>query len=404
MRIGLIISQPFRESIGTDVRIRGLSEGMAKLGVEVVILSPFDRKEEKLCDNIILKPLKEKSNNLVSLKAIYGIGKKIINSKRLKELPIPQIYYMERIAKSLAKDIEKKVEALNLDAVQAEQEIAALSCVYTPNKLSVPILFDIHGIWPEELVASGLLKPDSSRYKKILKIEKRIVNNVDAVLVVSEEMKKYVVDKYKASSDFVHVIPNAAFPRRNERPYNPEAFKVVYAGTLTFRENMPLLLDSFQFVAKKCSKAHFYLSSKGEALDFVKSYARKIEATLTFTWLDDFYHFYNFLMTCHVGTIPALKHTWRQMATPAKLYDYLSAGVPVVSVDIGSSWNEIISKNKVGILTENNPEAFASAILTFLKNPELVYEYGNRAIQLVKNELNYEKSAEQLKKLYEKLA
>jgi glycosyltransferase involved in cell wall biosynthesis len=403
MRIGLIISQPFGESIGTDVRIRGLSQGLAKLGAEVIILSPFNTKEEELFNNVILKPLKEKSDSLIPLKTIYNIGRKIINSRRLRYLPIPQIYYMERVAKSLAKDIEKQVKTLNLDVVQAEQELAALSCVFAVNELSVPILFDIHGIWSEELVASGLLKPNSSKYKKILKIEKRIVNNVDAVLVVSEEMKKYVVGKYEASSDFVHIISNAAFPRRNERPYEPETSKVIYAGTLTFRENMPLLLHSFLFAAKKCPKARFYLSGKGDALNFVKSYARQIGIDPTFTWFEDFHRFYDFLMACHVGTIPALKHSWRQMATPAKLYDYLSAGVPVVSVDIGSSWNEIIRENKVGILTEDDPEAFANAIITFLKNPELVYEYGNRAIQLVKQKLNYQKSAEQLKKLYMKL-
>lgn len=402
MRVGLIISQPFYQSIGTDVRINGLAVGLAKIGVEVTILSPFPVNEVTLPDNIVVKQLTKESSVLFS-KTIYGVGKRLINSKLSKIIPTSQSYLIKKVAKSLAKDIEVAVNELELDLVQAEQEIAALSCVYASRKLSIPIVADFHGIWIEELIASGLLKPNSLQHRRLLEVEKKIAKNVDAVLVVSGEMKSYVVNKYDLLSNQVHVIPNGAFPRSKSRLFESDASKVVYAGTLTMRENMPLLLHSFSIVSEKYSKARFYMSNKGDALDFVKAYAKQLHVTPTFTWFDDFDSFYKFLGTCHVGVIPALRHKWRQMATPAKLYDYLSVGLPVVSVDISASWNEIIRKNKVGILTEDNPKSFAEAILTLLKNPELVFEYGNRAIQLVKTELNYQKSAEQLKDVYDKL-
>jgi len=41
MKVGFVLSQPFGHSIGTDVRIRGLVEGLSKLGVEVHIITPF---------------------------------------------------------------------------------------------------------------------------------------------------------------------------------------------------------------------------------------------------------------------------------------------------------------------------------------------------------------------------
>lgn len=377
--------------------------GLAELDVEVTILSPFPVKETALANNIVVKQLTKKSSDLSLLRIIYGVGKKLVNSKLLEGIPVPQPFFIDRVTKSLAKNIEKTIKELKLDLVQAEQEIAALSCVHASRKLSVPTVADFHGIWLEELIASGLLKPKSSKYRKLLEVEKKIVENVDAILVVSDEMKKYVIDKYDLSGDIINVIPNAAFPRREKRPFESEVSNVVYAGTLTMRENMLLLLHAFSLVIKMYPRARFYLSNKGDALGIVKAYAHQLQVEPTFTWFKDFDSFYKFLMTCHVGVIPALRHRWRQMATPAKLYDYLSVGVPVVSVDIGSSWNEIIRKNKVGILTENNPESFAEAVLTLLENPELVFEYGNRAIQLVRTELNYQRSAERLKDVYHKL-
>jgi glycosyltransferase involved in cell wall biosynthesis len=67
------------------------------------------------------------------------------------------------------------------------------------------------------------------------------------------------------------------------------------------------------------------------------------------------------------------------MAYPQKLYDYLSVGLPIVANEIGA-WTKIIKENRVGIVTDNNPKAFAHGILEFLQNPELIHECGQRGI------------------------
>jgi len=41
MKVGFVLSQPFRESMGTDVRVTGLIRGLSSLGVEVHIITPF---------------------------------------------------------------------------------------------------------------------------------------------------------------------------------------------------------------------------------------------------------------------------------------------------------------------------------------------------------------------------
>jgi len=56
----------------------------------------------------------------------------------------------------------------------------------------------------------------------------------------------------------------------------------------------------------------------------------------------------------------------------------------VVANDIGA-WTNIISKEKVGIITQDDPQDFASRILELIEDEELIQEYGSRGLSLAKN-------------------
>ena len=62
----------------------------------------------------------------------------------------------------------------------------------------------------------------------------------------------------------------------------------------------------------------------------------------------------------------------------------------------------MIKENAVGAVTENDLEEFAEGILGLLENPKLLNECGQRGVELVKNELGYLKSTEQLRDTYYK--
>jgi glycosyltransferase involved in cell wall biosynthesis len=156
------------------------------------------------------------------------------------------------------------------------------------------------------------------------------------------------------------------------------------------------------YVVKRCPNARFYLTRKGAKLKRIMSMVQEMNVRAEFKWFDSADEFFEFLKTCDVGVISSTTHIARRMAYPAKLYDYLSIGLPVVANDIGA-WTRIIKESRVGIVTENNPEAYAQGILELLENPKSLYECGQRGIELVRRELNYYRSAEKLLDLYKRL-
>jgi glycosyltransferase involved in cell wall biosynthesis len=292
---------------------------------------------------------------------------------------------------------------LDLDILQAEQPVASIACVGLHDTLGIPIIADFHGIWAEEMVASNLVGYDDNYYKALFGLEQDIAQSADAITVVSKEMGDYVIQSFGVDSKKVSLVPNATFLRVNSAKVQDKPSKIIHSGTLHPWENVELFVNSMPYVLKKDSSARFFLTRKGAKLQKIMSLSESLGVNPEFFWYESGAKFFEFMKTCDIGVISSTDHIARKMAYPAKLYDYLSIGLPIVANDIGA-WTNIIKDNKIGIVVDNSPEAYAEGILTFLQNPDLIQEYGQRGIELVKRELNYDKSAEMLVNLYNTLA
>jgi len=402
MRVGFVLSQPFGHSIGTDVRDCGLLEGLSRLGVEIHVITPFVENIPVEAENIFVHRTSSTSTKLKISNLTYRLSKKFMTNTFWFRKVICRKSLLLRNARSLSGGICEVASKLSLDILQAEQQIASVACVRIGQKLRIPVIADFHGIWAEEMVASSMIDYDDACYKTLFGLEQEIACSADAVTVVSEEMKSYVESSFGASGNKVVLIPNAAFPRVDRVKVAQRPSKVIHSGTLHPWENVELFVEGMPFVLKRYPAAKFYLTRKGTKLNKIMKLAHSLSVFPEFIWFDSGSDFFEFLKSCDVGVISSTTHIARKMAYPAKLYDYLSVGLPIVANDVGA-WTKIISENKVGVVTDNNPEAFAGGILELLENPKLLYECGQRGVELVKRELNYYRSAEKLLDLYERL-
>ncbi|MGD0644427.1 MAG: glycosyltransferase [Candidatus Bathyarchaeia archaeon] len=403
MKIGFVLSQPFGKSIGTDVRIRGLLEGLSQFGVELHLISPFDEKESFPSANIIVHKVGSSFTNLKISGFTYNVYKKIGNNSFLFRNLLCKKSLITKNARSFGKGVSEIVQRLDLDVLQAEQQIASIACVMNKEKIGIPIVADFHGIWAEEMVASGIIGYNDASYKTLFEIEQEIANSADCVSVVSEEMKNYVESRFMCSNNKVRLIPNAAFLKSDLRMNNKSPSKVIHSGTLHPWENVELFVKSMPFVLDKKPTTEFYLTRKGAKLNKLIKLAQGLKVSPNFIWFENRVQFDKFLPSCDVGVISSTSHIARQMAYPAKLYDYLSVGLPIVVNSIGA-WTEIIRQNGLGVVTDSTPQGFAEGLLSLLENPDLLNECGQRGIELVKREMNYYRSAEKLMTLYEQLA
>jgi len=399
MKVGFVLSQPFGYSLGTDVRIRGLVEGLSKLGVEVHIITPFVDDFSLPQRRIFVHKSPSLFTKLGISNLAYRLSKKLLNNPSLCKSIVCRKSLLLKSANSIGEDVYKIIRKLNLDIVQAEQQIASLACINIRKKINVPVVADFHGIWAEEMVASGVMKYGEDCYKVLCNIEQEIACCADAVTVVSEEMKSYIENYSGNSGNRVVLIPNATFPRVKSAKVVERPSKVMHMGTLHRWENVELFVRSIPFVLQQYGSAKFYLTRKGENLKKIRHLASELRISPEFKWFSSSRFFFEFLKSCDIGVISSTTNKARMMAYPQKLYDYLSVGLPIVANEIGA-WTKIIKENRVGIVTDNNPKAFANGILEFLQNPKLIHECGQRGIDLVRRDLNYCKSAERLLDVY----
>lgn len=364
------------------MRVNGLVAGLRSQGIELVSLNVLSSSRESF-----------QSENRGYLRSAQNHVPSIV-----------LFSLMGNVSWFLARRLKEKIKEIKPDVIQAEQEIAALVSSHLRKSLEIPFVIDYHGVWAEELIAGGNLKRGSQSHKKLIKLEQNIVKCSQAVSTVSEEMRDFVIEVYGATPAKTYVVPNAAIVKeKDSRLLDSVKNQVIYSGTVTFKENIPLFIDAVTRVNETNPSAKIFITDRGDAITKVKQTLSERKVNANYFWISEKSQFYDFLCTFNAGVIPAAKHKWRLMATPAKLYDYLSAGVPVVSTEIGASWNSIIKENKVGILTDSSPKDFADAISSFLNDPQMVIEYGNRCFRLVREKLNYDQSALVLANIYKKI-
>lgn len=88
---------------------------------------------------------------------------------------------------------------------------------------------------------------------------------------------------------------------------------------------------------------------------------------------------------------------------PTKVYDYMSAGLPVI-ISETSFAKHMIEKYKMGLLVDpNNIDDIANAILFFKNNKEIAMQMGENGRKAYKNEFNWQIEEKKLIELYKSL-
>lgn len=90
-------------------------------------------------------------------------------------------------------------------------------------------------------------------------------------------------------------------------------------------------------------------------------------------------------------------------AQPNKLFEYLSAGLPVIASDF-PLWRELIAGEACGLLADpRDPAAIAAAMKRLLDEPEAAAAMGERGQRAVRQSYSWASQAETLLALYERL-
>lgn len=398
MHIGIIIDHPFEAPLGYSIRPRELSINLAKLGCEVHIFSPVD-VEYRFSSNLVV-------HGISQLQASFlGRLHKILRKAYKSPMVAHRLYrrsVLEMLAKRLADSLYSKVKSYGIEILQGEKEIATMAAVILSKRLNIPVVADIHGLLVEEAVQSGFIEHESNEYVECREFVSEILRESDAVVAVSENLRDHLVRSFGINGEKAFVIPNAGTFREIVRPSRSEpCYNVVYSGILEPWERVDLAIKSMLHVTKVNKKARLLIAGTGSLKGHLTGLVNnlKLSSHISFVGTIPYEKIGDFLVQGDVAVLPSTVDIVRKVACPIKLFDYLSTGLPVVTVE-GLWWSDFIKLHNVGLATVGKPKNFADAINELLSDPDKINAMSKNAIKLVREKYNWAEMAKRLLHVY----
>ena len=386
--------------MASGVRTIELAKALNELGVESIIFTPYEKNHIK--DGVKIVNVPTLFSTIGMEKPFYHVTRRVYYSSALQKFVIKLSNRLSNGQINVSSKLLTILKESDLDILQAEQDNAAMALLSTHSKLKIPLVLDLHGIWPEELLAAAAISENSKEWNDLQATMNHIVENVDLTVCLSDAMKEYVLSHYNTNSGKVAVVPPGGRVFCDECSERCLPWKIIYAGIVSYRKHVDLFVRSMPHVKKEMQNVEFGITKKGDLLKPIQSMAKSLGVQPNYFWFPNLQKTLEYLSSCHIGVLPTTNDESARISMPSKLFDYMSVGLPIIANDVGG-WTNIIRKNNLGRISTDDPVDFANCILDLLSSPEELAKRGSNGIDMIKNTYNWSKSAETLMGYYKAL-
>lgn len=280
--------------------------------------------------------------------------------------------------------------------------IGALLKLFTRNK----VIYDVHENYPLVIrtkpwlpsILRGLIADAFDGFERfIVRFLDGIVAATDGIGHRFPEQKTTVVRNYPLLT-----YMECTRPGRKEGAHQEEHI-LIYTGGLADSRGIYELVKALEFIG---GKHQVRLRLLGKFVD--EGFERQIRSLKGFARVDfpgwvPYDEVFLYLQRADIGLVVLHPATNYVDALPTKLFEYMSAGLPVIA-SYFPLWREIVEGNRCGIVV--NPldlKDIAGAIEYLLERPELRREMGENGRRAVQEKYNWEVEARNLAALYKKL-
>lgn len=333
---------------GASVHLRAVTGALCALGHEVMLVSPHDGPEGEH-----------------PVRALVTGGSAEIKSA---VSPLKRWLIDQELGEGLARDLrpvffntwapQRVLEALDGAHVDAVIErLASLSTVgmELAQTLGVPLAIEANALMTQEARSYRTL----ALSEMSVEIERRTLNEASAVMAVSAELGRQLIEA-GAAEEKVFVVPNGV---EGERFYQPGAregvrrelgingrFVVGFSGSLKPWHGVDLLMRAFAMVYAEDREACLLIVGDGpmrRALEALAVEAKVIDAVI-FTGAVAHDRMPQMLSAMDVGAAPypAIEDFY---FSPIKLFEYMAAGCAVVASAQGQI-GEVIEHERTGLV------------------------------------------------------
>lgn len=220
-----------------------------------------------------------------------------------------------------------------------------------------PFVVEVRDLWPDSLVSGGAVKEGSLLHKILVDLERTIYANARQIVVVPRGWEEHF-EELGINTDKLTVVPNGADLAEYEVPesrdelrsqYGISGFTAVFSGTHANYVGLDLIIDA----AQKLPDVNFLLVGGGARKQWaIDEVAERGLTNVTFHDQVPKSELVRILKACDVGlhTVTPQK-VFNKGMSPNKLYDYMAAGLAVVS-NAKVPLRDVISDDEVGAVVD----------------------------------------------------
>jgi len=338
-----------------------------------------EKIEQKPGVEIVLIPTPEYKEN-VSLKRIWN-------------------HYI--FAKSFKNIAEKRQDKPDVIIVSCPPLFAAKASVQIAKKLGIKCVIDVQDLWPESFEMILPSKIGKAFLWPLRKYSDSIYNSADALVAVSriylQRALSVCEDKSKPSL-VLHLgidlsLFDAFYKKENPSAFNKKRgeFWIIYIGSIGKNYDIETVLKCARSLMVSHQNIRFFIAGNGPYLSKMKRIAAENNLTnCEFTGWLNFEAMISLLKQSDVGLNTIVYKS--KISFPNKVFDYMTAGMPIIN-SISGEFENLLNSENIGLqYIAENQDSLKGAILYLYNHPEERKIMGRNARRLVEEKFDRNKT------------
>lgn len=285
-------------------------------------------------------------------------------------------------------------------------------------RLKVKVIFDYHGLAPEEAEMAGYCKEGDKKFNLMRRTEKVCIENADYLVCVSRSLGEFIrnniIDKE------VTIVPCCVDThkfkytrKKRERMRSKfnlqDKFVVVYSGNFSVWNPKEETIKVFLYIKRYFSNAYFLILTATRYHRFLKNLLSRESIGIEDFMIADIDHdkMPDYLMMGDLGLLIRKRFLVNQVAFPTKFAEYLACCLPVLATSAVHDIKRIVENQRLGIVIEDveDEKSIRKAVESLLKFYKSTprEEIGKRCKAFAKEFLSCEFGTRQYLRAYESI-
>lgn len=264
-------------------------------------------------------------------------------------------------------------------------------------------------LWPESVVATGMVKRNGLAHKLLYKWSKDLYRQTDEILISSPSFQNYFSDVLKIDKKCVY-LPQATneYPRIKKQDayeYDHNYLNLVYCGNIGRVQLIDEIINAIE-LTKGHLLVRLYVIGLGSLKDYLlkKIKEKNLEDNIIYLGAIASENAINYFPNADAMYLGLNGDNMLGTTIPNKLTFYMSQCKPIIASITGDG-KKIILDAKGGIVCDNNKESIKEAILEFAKLSKKEKEnMAQNNLKYYKEHFNNQKIVAQIEEEMKKLA